>query len=306
MGAGVKERRAEPPPRFVHNASRKFESRWSSVTILDSPSILLKGMAVSLGCLDRLWGRRGAFPDDSHRQLVESKNLAPIRYADDSGKATDAYPFCPNGAALSPAAACSPSRRHLAMMPHPERWCCSKAVALPAARSTRVCSDIAVAENAAGSLVRSSRLLVAPLSSLTSVCHAYSGYAVGRWLHAVEARLTARRRGSNSGRRPRCRIEGRPPLPCRQTNLSGSPWRQASVAPSPWFQTGLSAGIRATLRFRRVLRFICASELCTHRSGLRLRYETCYVAIFALPLISMNILAVDVDLRALAAASGSQ
>ena len=44
----------------------------------------------------------------------ESKNLAPIRYADDSGNATDAYPFCPNGAALGAAALCSPCGRHLA------------------------------------------------------------------------------------------------------------------------------------------------------------------------------------------------
>ena len=119
---GVKEDAPEHLPRFVHNASRKFESRWSSITILDSPSILLKGMAgSSLGVWIAHGEGRAYFPDDSHRQLVESKNLAPIRYADDGGNATDAYPFCPNGAALGAAALCSPCGRHLAMMPHPER-----------------------------------------------------------------------------------------------------------------------------------------------------------------------------------------
>ena len=119
---GVKADTPEKLPRFVHNASRKFESRWSSITILDSPSILLKGMAgASLGVWIAHGEGRAYFPDDSHRQLVESKNLAPIRYADDSGNATDQYPFCPNGAALGAAALCSPCGRHLAMMPHPER-----------------------------------------------------------------------------------------------------------------------------------------------------------------------------------------
>jgi phosphoribosylformylglycinamidine synthase len=34
-------------PRFVHNASGRFESRWVAVKILDSPAVLLKGMADS-------------------------------------------------------------------------------------------------------------------------------------------------------------------------------------------------------------------------------------------------------------------
>ena len=112
----------ESLPRFVHNASRKFESRWSSVTILDSPSVLLKGMAgASLGVWIAHGEGRAYFPDDAHRQRVEEKQLAPIRYADDGGNATAAYPYCPNGAALGAAALCSPCGRHLAMMPHPER-----------------------------------------------------------------------------------------------------------------------------------------------------------------------------------------
>jgi phosphoribosylformylglycinamidine synthase len=31
-------------PRFVHNASGRFESRWSAVKIIESPAVLLKGM----------------------------------------------------------------------------------------------------------------------------------------------------------------------------------------------------------------------------------------------------------------------
>ncbi len=49
------------------------------------------------------------------------KNLAPIRYVDDEGNITEAYPFNPNGSPFGITALCSEDGRHLAMMPHPER-----------------------------------------------------------------------------------------------------------------------------------------------------------------------------------------
>ena len=55
------------------------------------------------------------------RFQVERLGLAPLRYADDGGRPTGEYPFCPNGSPGGVAALCSPDGRHLAMMPHPER-----------------------------------------------------------------------------------------------------------------------------------------------------------------------------------------
>lgn len=40
---------------------------------------------------------------------------------DTSGKATERYPFNPNGSPHGIAGLCSANGRHLAMMPHPER-----------------------------------------------------------------------------------------------------------------------------------------------------------------------------------------
>ena len=39
-------------PRFVHNASGRFESRWAHVTIQDSPAVLLKvgSLFMTLNC----------------------------------------------------------------------------------------------------------------------------------------------------------------------------------------------------------------------------------------------------------------
>ncbi|MFN3395638.1 MAG: phosphoribosylformylglycinamidine synthase [Thermodesulfovibrionales bacterium] len=112
----------ERQPRFIHNRSGRFESRFSTVKILKSPSIFLKGMEDSiLG----IWVAHGEgrvhFPDKSIMKDVLNMGLAPVRYVDDSGEVTESYPFNPNGSPEGIAALCSPDGRHLAIMPHPER-----------------------------------------------------------------------------------------------------------------------------------------------------------------------------------------
>jgi phosphoribosylformylglycinamidine synthase len=112
----------EKQPRFVHNVSGRFESRFSSLRIMESPSIMLKGME---GSVLGVWVAHGEgrtyFPDESIRQKVLAEGLAPARYADDAGRITETYPFNPNGSPDGIAALCSPDGRHLAIMPHPER-----------------------------------------------------------------------------------------------------------------------------------------------------------------------------------------
>lgn len=108
-------------PRFIHNRSGRFESRFSTVRILRSPAVMLKGMENSiLG----IWVAHGEglayFPDKAIYDEVEY-GLAPVRYVDDDGRITETYPFNPNGSPAGIAGICSPDGRHLAMMPHPER-----------------------------------------------------------------------------------------------------------------------------------------------------------------------------------------
>jgi phosphoribosylformylglycinamidine synthase len=110
-------------PRFVHNASGRFESRFVTVKIAgNTPAIMLKGMG---GSVLGVWVAHGEgqaiFPDTSVLTKVEEKGLAPIRYVDDEGVATERYPFNPNGSVNGIAALCSDDGRHLAFMPHPER-----------------------------------------------------------------------------------------------------------------------------------------------------------------------------------------
>ncbi|CAM9511203.1 unnamed protein product [Discosporangium mesarthrocarpum] len=116
---GVSE---EAQPRFVHNHSGRFESRWATIKIVESPSILLKGMVgSSLG----VWLAHGEgqahFPKVAVKDRVLSGGLAPWRYVDDSNSPTEEYPFNPNGSPVGIAGLCSKDGRHLAVMPHPER-----------------------------------------------------------------------------------------------------------------------------------------------------------------------------------------
>jgi phosphoribosylformylglycinamidine synthase len=112
----------ELQPRFIRNASGRFESRFVSVRIEESPSLMLRGMA---GSTMGIWVQHGEgrafFPDHDLLDRVLSDGLAPVRFADDHGRTTEAYPFNPNGSPEGIAALCSPDGRHLAIMPHPER-----------------------------------------------------------------------------------------------------------------------------------------------------------------------------------------
>ncbi len=109
-------------PRFIHNLSGRFESRFATIKILESPSLMLGGMAESvLGVWIAHGEGRVHFPDVKILEEVIEKDLAPVRYVDDHGSITETYPFNPNGSIHGITALCSPDGRHLAIMPHPER-----------------------------------------------------------------------------------------------------------------------------------------------------------------------------------------
>ncbi|MDX9929874.1 MAG: phosphoribosylformylglycinamidine synthase, partial [Bacteroidales bacterium] len=105
-------------PLLLHNKSHKFESAFLGVKVLESPSVMLKGLeGMELG----IWVAHGegqfSFP------YGESEYHIPVKYSYDN------YPANPNGSAFNAAAICSADGRHLAIMPHLERaflpWQCA-------------------------------------------------------------------------------------------------------------------------------------------------------------------------------------
>ncbi|WP_319587470.1 phosphoribosylformylglycinamidine synthase [uncultured Desulfobulbus sp.] len=113
---------AKKQPRFIHNLSGRFESRWSTVKILPSKAIMLQGMEDLVFGIHVDHGEGFLhFPDEAIRERVWAEQMAAVVYVDDEGQTTEAYPFNPNGSPGGLTGLCSPDGRHLAMMPHPER-----------------------------------------------------------------------------------------------------------------------------------------------------------------------------------------
>ncbi|MFA6993728.1 MAG: phosphoribosylformylglycinamidine synthase [Patescibacteria group bacterium] len=109
-------------PRFTYNLSGKFESRFVAVEILDSPAIMLRGMAGSrLGVWVAHGEGRLLVPSASVMDDIWRQQLVPLVYLGPDNGPTEMYPFNPNGSPYGIAGLCDPTGRHLAMMPHPER-----------------------------------------------------------------------------------------------------------------------------------------------------------------------------------------
>ena len=109
---------AEHWPRFTTNQSERFEARLSMVEVLASPSLFLQGMAGSRLPIAVAHGE--GYANFKHRGHA-TKALAAMRFVDNTGAATEQYPFNPNGSAGGLTAVTTADGRFTAMMPHPER-----------------------------------------------------------------------------------------------------------------------------------------------------------------------------------------
>ncbi|MDG2289372.1 MAG: phosphoribosylformylglycinamidine synthase [Woeseiaceae bacterium] len=111
---------AENWPRFLPNKSEQFEARLSLVEIVESPSILLQGMAGSRIPIATSHGEgQAAFADDTARYT--SSYTVALRYIDNYGNVVDSYPANPNGSADGICGLSNEDGRVTIMMPHPER-----------------------------------------------------------------------------------------------------------------------------------------------------------------------------------------
>ncbi len=116
------------PGKFVKNKSIRFESRFSTVKVLKSNSIMLKDME---GMQMGIWIAHGEGrydPSDLSNRKYKKLNKSKIdkggtclAYVDGNGRPTETYPLNPNGSPDGITGLCSEDGRHLAMMPHPER-----------------------------------------------------------------------------------------------------------------------------------------------------------------------------------------
>jgi phosphoribosylformylglycinamidine synthase len=113
---------AQDWPKFTRNKSEQFEARLSMVEVLASPSIFFTGMAGSRLPVAVAHGE--GFADFSQRANPEQSAKRvhrAMRFVDNNGLPTQAYPFNPNGSPEGLTAVTTADGRYTVLMPHAER-----------------------------------------------------------------------------------------------------------------------------------------------------------------------------------------
>ena len=105
-------------PKFTRNRSEQFEARLSMVEVLASPSLFFTGMEGSRMPIAVAHGE--GFADFSQRGDAKAVQRA-MRFVDNRGQATEAYPANPNGSPDGLTAVTTADGRFTVLMPHPER-----------------------------------------------------------------------------------------------------------------------------------------------------------------------------------------
>ncbi len=109
-------------PHFVRNKSEQFEARVAMVEVLESPSILLQGMAGSRMPIAVAHGEGHAeFANPSLIDTALENQRVVLRYVDNYGRPTESYPQNPNGSPQGITGLTTEDGRATIMMPHPER-----------------------------------------------------------------------------------------------------------------------------------------------------------------------------------------
>jgi phosphoribosylformylglycinamidine synthase len=113
---------AEHWPHFVRNQSEQFEARVAMVEVQKSDSIMLAGMEGSRMPIAVAHGEGHAeFGSESDLESVNKNATVALRYVDNFGLTTEAYPANPNGSVQGITGLTAAGGRVTIMMPHPER-----------------------------------------------------------------------------------------------------------------------------------------------------------------------------------------
>jgi phosphoribosylformylglycinamidine synthase len=109
-------------PRFVRNRSEQYESRFSLVEVLRSPSVVLAGMEGSFLPIAVAHGEGHAeFESTAAAEDCVRQGLVGFRYVNHDRSVASRYPDNPSGSPLGIAALSNRDGRVTITMPHPER-----------------------------------------------------------------------------------------------------------------------------------------------------------------------------------------
>ncbi len=109
---------AEHWPRFLRNRSEQFEGRTALLEVVESPSVLLRGMAGSRIPVAVAHGEGRA---EFASAVDQAAARVALRYIDGDGNVATQYPLNPNGSPDGITGLTSEDGRATILMPHPER-----------------------------------------------------------------------------------------------------------------------------------------------------------------------------------------
>ncbi|KAB7765508.1 phosphoribosylformylglycinamidine synthase [Xanthomonas maliensis] len=109
---------AEHWPRFLRNRSEQFEARTALLEVVESPSVLLRGMAGSRIPVAVAHGEGRA---EFATAVDQAAARVALRFVDGNGAVATQYPLNPNGSPDGITGLTSTDGRVTILMPHPER-----------------------------------------------------------------------------------------------------------------------------------------------------------------------------------------
>ncbi|MFZ6644189.1 phosphoribosylformylglycinamidine synthase [Undibacterium sp. TJN25] len=109
---------AQAWPKFTRNKSEQFEARFAMVEVMESSSIFMQGMSGTQTAIAIAHGE--GFADFSTTGDIARANVA-MRFVNNQGQATEAYPYNPNGSPQGITSVTTDDGRFTVLMPHAER-----------------------------------------------------------------------------------------------------------------------------------------------------------------------------------------
>ena len=111
-----------PRATLAPNERLGYRDAWVRVRAdPESPCVWTRGLG-TLELPSRHGEGRFLTADDEVRERLERERLVAVRYVDDRGEPTEAWPANPNGSPDGVAGICDPSGRLFGLMPHPDAF----------------------------------------------------------------------------------------------------------------------------------------------------------------------------------------
>jgi phosphoribosylformylglycinamidine synthase len=114
---------AEQQATLVENERPGYYDGWVKLRLEpDSPCVFTRGATGEILEIPSRHGEGRLLLRDDVAEIVAQRNLVPVRYVDEAGVPTEAWPDNPNGSAAGMAGLCDPTGRVFGLMPHPEAY----------------------------------------------------------------------------------------------------------------------------------------------------------------------------------------